>query len=157
MTGMISRGKRVDSNEWVEGYYVCLNGSEHRIYTGNSEVDCGNYYPEWDNVDPSTVQRCTGLFDRNHNPIYEGDILRIEEDVDVHGFCISPPVPFPTNVLVKWSMYSWRLEVIGNNPQYIPAYDGWFRYILEVVGNCWDNPELLEKDEIAINPNDGLP
>ena len=53
----IFRGKRWDTDEWVEGYYVCLNGTQHRIYNGYAETDCGNYYPDWYEVIPETVER----------------------------------------------------------------------------------------------------
>ena len=32
--GHICKGKRKDNNEWKTGYYVCLNGDRHFIYTG---------------------------------------------------------------------------------------------------------------------------
>ncbi len=73
---ILFRGKRKDNGEWVEGYYTCMNGNHHRIYTGYAETDCGNYYPDWDEVIPETVGRYTGLTDMSGRRIFEGDIIK---------------------------------------------------------------------------------
>ena len=44
----ISEDEYMDSGEWVEGFYTCFNGDEYRIYTGYSETDCGDHYPDGD-------------------------------------------------------------------------------------------------------------
>lgn len=53
------KAKRKDNGEWVTGYYLCLNGNQHRIYTGYAEVDCGEYYPDYHEVVADTVKQCT--------------------------------------------------------------------------------------------------
>lgn len=55
MTGMF-RANRTDGGGVVEGYYVCLNRVEHRIYSGYSETDCEDYYPDWSQIDPTTLE-----------------------------------------------------------------------------------------------------
>lgn len=56
---ILFQGKRLDNGEWVEGWCVCLESysgkKSCRIYTGYAETDCGEFFPEWFEVDPGTV------------------------------------------------------------------------------------------------------
>lgn len=74
------RAKRIDTGEWVQGYYVfCPENKnrydQHRIYTGNENLFHGSGTArdtgEWFEVDPSTV----GQFVAHWKGIdlYEGD------------------------------------------------------------------------------------
>lgn len=143
----IYRGKRKDNGEWVYGFYVCLHdhkGNEsHRIYTGYAETDCGDYYPEWFEVDPATVGQFTGLPDKNRERIFEGDVCRFRE----------------------WSRgeMCWIGNIHYENQQFVisggpnkeceaPFCLQLSRFVagnIEVIGTFHDNPELLEvnKDE----------
>lgn len=60
MRELLSRGKRLDTGEWVEGYFVHLDSERglqsNRIYTGYAETDCGDFFPDWWEVDPDTVE-----------------------------------------------------------------------------------------------------
>lgn len=76
------KAKRIDNGEWVEGYliyakkdcYVCENPyecmSEYSSLNGQSYGFGG-----FKLVDQSTICQCTGLKDKNGNPIWENDIL----------------------------------------------------------------------------------
>ena len=81
MREILFRGKTpsddeyIDDGEWVEGYYTCFNGKEHRIYSGYSETDCGDYYPDWCEVIPETVGECSFVPDKNGKNMFEGDIV----------------------------------------------------------------------------------
>ena len=155
MREILFRGKRTDNGEWVEGYYVYLYDTKghktHRIYTGYAETDCGDYYPEWFEVDTETVGQYTGLKDKNGKRIFEGDILL-----------------FGTRKLVVWwndESFQWQAKerqtypcITFDEKQTIDVvWDnidlGWIaaevpcigKMTTEIIGNIHDNPELLEK------------
>ena len=71
----------------------------------------------------------TGLKDTNGMEIYEGDVVD-----DVMGNWVKPKI-------VEFNELSFRL----NHP-YEPRdmYELWIRDRLEVIGNIYENPELLE-------------
>lgn len=150
MREILFRGKRIDSGEWVEGYYVYLEARKmwsHRIYTGYAEVDVGDFYPDFFEVNPATIAQYTGLTDKNGARVFEGDILQIAKKSDALGIYFFPPVQYPINVVVKWDLCAWVWEVQGKEgPYYIHFPDAWCHYECKVIGNIHDNLELLEGD-----------
>ena len=141
------RGKRIDNGEWAEGNLIQNSDAEDGweaiiIPTKNSNMftkhikhgygDLG--YENWYRVDPSTVCQCTGLKDKNGKLIFENDIMEAHIDED-----------FPEDVSrfkVEWNGKGW----VENHPdcvdrEYLDDFD---TEHFKVVGNIFDNPELLE-------------
>lgn len=129
-----SQDEHFDNGEWVQGFYTCFNGKEHRIYNGYAETDCGDYYPDWFNVRPETVGQYTGLTDKNGKKIFEGDILSFSDRL----------------VYVHWHDYcgcwdcSYLKSVNGKATLHEDRSPNKWRYNAEVIGNIHDNPELLK-------------
>lgn len=123
------RGKRIDTGEWVFGDLV------HSVYKiGDTCV--GQYGNEvgMHEVDPSTVCRCTGRKDKNGNLIWENDIANcIDEECCGYIGWNESEAGFYFNVLFEDG--SFEEEHI---------YD--YQDCIEVIGNTFDNPELLEKE-----------
>lgn len=130
------KAKRIDTGEWVEGYLFddgMINPKHYFIgsiviepYKGTADDDwniTGHCFYE---VDASTICQCTGLRDKNGKLIWENDIVSDE--------CGN------------------MAEIIWNNAelQYLIDYEFEPMTLGEwcsVVGNIFDNPELLEVGE----------
>lgn len=126
MREILFRGKDAETGEWIKGFYVCLNGKEHRIYNGYAETDCGDYYPDFWKVDPATVGQFTGLTDKNGKKIFEGDILEFR-------YGSRYPVFWDCDMGAFGSCYYSDFDLLS---KYSPKE-------IEVIGNIHDNPELL--------------
>jgi len=83
------------------------------------------------------VMQYTGLLDKNGKEIYEGDILNNIEAVDIAWRQV---VEFETGAF-------WRKDISkGDDSQW--EFDGWETVgeDWEVIGNIYENPELLDMD-----------
>lgn len=133
MREILFRGKSVgcvSAGKWVFGYYTRKNaiGDEYRDYI--QETSIWNYA-----VDPDTVGQFTGLLDKNGNKIFEGDILKdkyIPEGKDV------PKDKFNHIWLVTYERGAF---CITNGHRSGTLFDPYAED--EIIGNKWDNPELL--------------
>lgn len=150
MREILFRGKHLlrdanDKEAWVYGrllYHANENPELAQIATdGVDENGLRSLYV----VDASTVGQYTGLRDRNGNKVFEGDILKIYQKSDALGTYFYPEVPYPCNVIVKWDFCAWMWETITKDKRYISFPDAWCHYSCEVIGNIYDNPELLEE------------
>lgn len=105
---------------WVEGYLADKN----HINDGKCEFL----------IDPETICQYTGLTDKNGKKIWEGDILEGHLDDK-----------FPEDVTrekVIWHESGWKTEEPGCvDKEYLDEFD---TENFEIVGNVYDNPELLE-------------
>ena len=92
----------------------------------------------------STLMQYTGLKDKNDKEIYEGDIVRWKQ---ASGGVLSPDEN--TYICqIKWSRTGWACEEIKALKD---DYHSRFTLIpshLEVIGNIYENPELLDNDKV---------
>lgn len=114
------RGKRIDTGEWVYGYLA----DENYINDINT-VDLSSV-----EVDPDTVGQYTGLKDWNGREIYEGDFLK------------SGDVIFE----IWWSDDNscYMLDMVNPFKEMAIRMSDMNMTNMEVIGNRWDNPEMLE-------------
>lgn len=127
MREILFRGKRKANNEWIEGGYAEYDGAVYIVTRLKAEV--GETAIALAEIDPATVGQYTGLKDRNGQRIFEGDILRNEENV-VYSGSYTAEVVFEDG----------EFQALGN----VVDFDaGDFPYVW-VIGNIRDNPELME-------------
>lgn len=146
MREILFRGKDSDG-VWHEGFYVCHNGKSHAIYTGYAEVDCGEYYPQWFTVDPSTVGQYTGLTDKNGKNIFEGDIVHCYGKDSIRAYDWKAVVEFGNpNSTYSWGWQLKPITDVDGNPDILlwVEMSDYMDIYCEVIGNIHDNPELLE-------------
>lgn len=124
------RGKRIDTGEWVYGFYGrglvdVVDDKEtyrHFIVVWNPPIDHPSGYFSDIEVDPETVGQYTDCKDKDDRDIYVGDIVKWYE---IGGHYMTEAV-------------SWEHVVSGFYPM-----NSWRPSLPEVVGNTTDNPELL--------------
>ena len=78
-------------------------------------------------VNPNTVGQYTGIRDKNGKEIYEGDIVRTDEKEKLSK--------------VEWDEDNAGLMLIADS--IMMDFSCYYPEELEVVGNIYENPELL--------------
>ena len=123
MREILFRAKREDNGEWAYGYYVRLPdaaGSASMIHTPARNPDESNSSHF---IRSSTIGQFTGLTDKNGTKIFEGDIVEYEGK------------RYSINYLPHYARFS---AVKPNTVFCVFAYQRG-----EVIGNIYDNPELI--------------
>nr|DAM18529.1 MAG TPA: YopX protein [Bacteriophage sp.] len=152
------KAKRVDNGEWVQGNLILSNDAEDGyraiiIPTNNSNMftkggtkgDLG--FENWYKVNKDTICQCTGLKDKNGKLIWENDIVKdLFSDVYAqikygrYQSCFDSTKTEHVGFYVDWSgKYTKR---------YRKDLGYWINMVnAEVIGNTFDNPQLLESEE----------
>lgn len=132
MREILFRGKTIGNGEWVEGYYYkakyCRTDDELCDYITVPHPKEYNEPSSHYIVNPETVGQYTGLEDKNGTKIFEGDIVK---RFWFDKMCIYQ-IDYD-NVLARFTARA------GMN--FIAFYCDSEEF--EVVGNIYDNPELL--------------
>ena len=146
MDRYLYKAKRLDNGEWVTGSLLTCEDGTCKIATSLLEVKTnGPILVCAYDVDRDTICQGTGLRDKNGNLIWENDILH-------NG----------NYFVVKWNESCSRFDIVLNNSNNIPI-GKWEPMICdwktsdfkeyrkavdyEVIGNVFDNPELLEREK----------
>lgn len=122
------RAKRIDNGKWTIGNLIYSQDGKNAI----AETSAGWLIYD---VDPSTICQCTGLKDKNGNPIFENDICIIRNGVinEEDGY-----------FRIGWEYDQAMFELEGTG--LCANFDNIYGHECEVVGNIFDNSELLEQD-----------
>ena len=129
MREILFRGKRTEDGKWMYGYYQDEK-------TSTADFPCivpfyGSAYDDdndWE-VDVETVGQYTGLKDLHGTRIFEADIVKV---YDV--YCNETVVG-----VVEFCDGSFRIY-----DKDFTSYDRWMYCKVEVIGNVYDDVNLLE-------------
>lgn len=146
---ILFKAKRKDNGEWVEGYYIyhikrtiCPLGDSVKP-EDEQHVIMQDGFSDWNmprntvvyEINPDTLCQYTGLTDKNGKKIWENDICDRKEK-------------YPE--IVTYNKGDWQLDysyVFGKEMHTDACNLGFYvceRDCVEVIGNIFDNPDLLE-------------
>lgn len=135
MREILFRGKTIVTGRWIEGLLWKKKYDSNKIFI--------SYFPDKDDnedalvVDPETVGQFTGMTDKNGKEIFEGDVV----------------------AFTRVNALGWNTHRVGEVRYYdeLPIFyimastgDAWDWVDcenIEVIGNIFDNPELMEGDD----------
>lgn len=138
MREILFKGKRLDNEEWITGHLLKYDDGRARIVPNNTDIFC---YEKDESiiqtvahrVDPETVGQYTGFVDKNGKKIFEGDILSIYNS---KAFLF----------VVEWNnQYVLKCTTNGVSDNILNVIES--SEDVEVVGNIYDNPELIKDGE----------
>ena len=148
------RAKRTDDGEWVEGYLYGIWERRYILWGMTNDV------PNMVEEDPSTICQCTGLKDKNGKLIWENDIVDfLGHKGKVMYECGSFGIAY--RECIDWEEIESNIcSVTGcdnalyacENDNYISLWEIYWNFndedysvnTVDVIGNIFDNPELLE-------------
>ena len=125
MREILFRGKRTDNGTWTCGYLFCIWERAYLCWGTTNGV------PNMEEIIPETVSQFTGLTDKNGRKIFEGDIVERGGRIWLVEY---------SNKYGQFMMTTYTKKGISWSRSFDLIPPDW----CEVIGNIYDNPELLE-------------
>lgn len=133
--GITSSGDMVYGSLILADDYCCILEREEDVHPMDYpylDGFIGTFDGKATPVKPETVSQWTGLVDKNGVKIFEGDVVKYE------GLDLS----------VQWNMTHSSYMLLHRDPalglSYLHLYED-EASCMEVIGNKWDNPELVSE------------
>ena len=144
------KAKRIDNGEWVVGYYGVIGKrnviiekyAENYYCPDTCESRHGNQIHE---VNSKTICQCTGLKDKNGKLIWENDIIKTFDAGE--EWRLSKIIFADTSLGYGWKTTDIKsLSKYNNNLFKEVSFGSYDSESVEIVGNIFDNAELLESE-----------
>lgn len=112
-----------------------------RAWDKKEEKMISRFLPDWGNINQERylLLQFTGLYDKNLKEIYEGDIVT---GVNING----EDYTGNHEVVYIGSCFCIKIKKgINNKHDYEPCLDEAWLERMEVIGNIYENPELIKE------------
>ena len=123
------RGKCVERDKWMYGYYVKGIQEDEAYILKNHNWLLGDDFID---VYPETVGQFTNLKDKNGKEIYEGDIVQARLNIQEYA-----------NFVVEFADGCFEIKQ-GNYREYLKVAVA--NRVVKIIGNIYENPELLNEN-----------
>lgn len=151
------KAKKTDSEEWVVGSLISM---PHGGYMIDRVADSRRFRVM---INPSTICQCTGLKDKNGRLIWENGIVDFLGHRGIVKFeCGSFGIAYEKHI--DWDEIQANIMPLTGcentlyaceNDNYISLWEIYWNFndeddslnTVEVIGNIFDNPELLESED----------
>lgn len=136
------RAKDVDDNKWVYGTPAIIS-RDYWMIEKNAYMEYGEIYDMYA-IKQETLGQFTGLCDKDGKKIYEGDIVKLEKGYwgGTYNYVL---IEENENYAVYYDKYGrFDLKTEDKDLQFKSV--AWHQLVegnVEVIGNIYDNPELL--------------
>ena len=125
------RGKSIYGEDWLYGSLVKIEKDRYAVNPPLNDIDIGKSIGMYE-VCLETIGQFTGLYDKNGNEIYEGDIIKgfdiiIEVWYSEDTACFMAEMKEPQNDMV---------DILG----------GYDTARMEIIANIYDHPELIKEE-----------
>jgi len=152
----IIKGIDTPKARWAYGDKFEINGRVY-IVLDDAEVE-SDYLDGFIEVIPETVGLCSGVVDKHHKSVYQGDIVRcwkLQDTVHPKGddYGTEGMIDGYATAVIKFDGWEFWFKQLSGSEWFFYEPDGIsfdprhlneeFRW-MEIIGNIHDNPELLE-------------
>ena len=130
---ILFKAKRKDNGKWVEGGYFSEPHTEKKFIICWNSFGLG--FNEFIEIKPETICQYTGLCDKNDKKIWENDIVKVSTNKG-NTLC---EVRYADNVA---QFQLWQFTTLPRTATVLNLGN----YEEKVIGNIFDNAELLEAE-----------
>ena len=138
---ILFRGKSLSNREWVYGFYT--QGIFINPNTGKETIRHIIDNELLHDVDIDTVGQFTGMTDKNGVKIFESDIVECVSWNEYFSKDGQPMEPFRRKMYVDFRRGGFKMVEPMPEPMKDNEWDIIYNGDIVIIGNIYDNPELL--------------